>query len=209
MQPLDQRRRRRLPVDDVGAEAARVEHEPHRVAAQLADDLRLEQRFHQPPGGGVGQQDVPVPVEHDRRVGLLLAQDEVERAPHLAERRRVERGRAIDGRVAGGDEQVVTVAQRDVEHAGQQQHHLAAGLRPSGLDEAQVARGHAGLDGELELAHPALRAPLPEQPAEARFRRRDRNLCHARDSTPGLVRPTLPRRSLPAAGRGGMIRRRR
>ena len=108
VQPLDQRGRRRLPVHDRGPEGVGMEHQPHGVrGAQRGhrrgvDEVGLHAR-----GALVDLQDVPVAVEHQRRVRLLLVQDEVERPAYLGHRRRLEIRAAVDGRVAGGDEQVV------------------------------------------------------------------------------------------------------
>ena len=73
---------------------------------------------------------------------------------------------AVGGRVAGGEQQVVAVAQRDLELLGEVDDHLAAGLRAAGLDEAQVTSGHAGLQGEIELAEAPAAAPVLQQRPE-------------------------------------------
>src|SRR5439155_10057 len=79
--------------------------------------------------GFVAHHDVPFAIEDERRKRLLLAEDVFERAAHGLEIGRAERPIAVRRRVAGGDEQRVALAERDVEHAGQQLHHLAARLR--------------------------------------------------------------------------------
>src|SRR5678816_1958798 len=64
----------------------------------------------------------------------------------------VERGRPEGGGEAGGGEQGVALAERDVEGAGQREHEVAARLCAAVLDEAQVARRYARARGELLLA---------------------------------------------------------
>src|SRR3989441_602712 len=137
----------------------------------------------------VDLQHVPVAIEHERGIGFLLAQDVVERAPRLREGGRIEAGRAVDRRVAGRREEIVAVAERDVERAGEQHDHLATRRGAPGLDEAQVTRGDAGLDREVELAHAAARAPLAQEPAEPALLDR---LLHGADSSIFALGWTLP-----------------
>ena len=146
MEPLDQRGGHRVPVHDVGPEPARVKHETHGVEPEVGGDRRLEEQLDEARRPAVGLQDVPVPVDHDRRVGLLLAQDEIEGAARLRQRWGLEVRRAVDGRVTRGRQEVVPVAERDIERPRQQEHHLPARLGPARLDEAQVARRDAGID---------------------------------------------------------------
>src|SRR5690242_21567052 len=83
-----------LPVDDVGAHAARVVEEPHRVrrARHRGHALRGDEASHETMRALVAQQEVPVAVHHQGREGLLLAQGEVERALDVGHLGRVERG---------------------------------------------------------------------------------------------------------------------
>jgi hypothetical protein len=62
--------------------------------------------------------------------------------------------------MAGGEQELVAVAQRNLEPIGQLQDHVGARARATGLDEAQVAGGDAGLEGQVELAQPAPPAPV-------------------------------------------------
>jgi hypothetical protein len=157
VQPLNERSRRRLPVHDEGADGLGTQHQPHRIRrAQPRHHGRVQEVRLHAGAALVHLQHVAVPVEHQRRVRLLLAQDEVERPAHGGHRGGVEPGAAVDGSIARRDQQVVALAQRHVQRAGQPQHHRAAGLGSSRLDEAQMTRGDAGLDREAELAQPAL-----------------------------------------------------
>ena len=74
----------------------------------------------------------------------------------------VELAFTVDRRDAGGREQAVALAQRHVEPIGQTQHHLAAGHRAAGLDEAQVARRHVGVTRQVELTQAPPLAPLAQ-----------------------------------------------
>jgi hypothetical protein len=75
-------------------------------------------------------------------------------------------GRSPCAGVAGADQQRVAVAERDVEHAGEQLHHLAAQLGAAGLQEAQMAGGDPGLGGQRQLAHAPRGSPSSEDGAE-------------------------------------------
>ena len=106
----------------------------------------------QPADGGVGGNQRPVPVDGQRRVGLVPAstRSTALRAACSAGSSSVRS--ANTGAIARGHQQHVALAQGDLELLGQVQHHLAAGLRAAGLEEAQVpgrdlgleARGRAG-----------------------------------------------------------------
>ena len=100
-------------------------------------------------------------------IGLVAAQDAVDRLAHRAHLRRVEVVLGVGGRVAGGEQQRVAVAQRDVEMLGQLDHHLRARLGPPRLDEAQVPGRHARLEREVLLAHPPPAAPVAQQASDA------------------------------------------
>ena len=171
-----------------------MEHEAHGVGwAQRGHCLGIEKDGLHARAAVVDAQHVPVAVEHQRGIRLLLAQDEVERAADLGQGRRLQAGRPVDGRVAGRREQVVAVAQRHVERPRQQQDHLATGLRPARFDEAQVARGHAGLHREVELAEAPPGAPAAQERPEADLAQRGDGV-HAGDSTPPSASPKLPGR---------------
>ena len=116
----------------------------------------------------VGGDHAPVAVDGERRVGLVAGQQPVERLADGVHHRLVERAAAVDRRVAGREQQLVALAQRDVELLGEAQHHLGARLGAAGLDEAQVARRDAGLEGEVELAEAPPAAPVAQQPAYGR-----------------------------------------
>ena len=69
---------------------------------------------------------------------------------------------AVGVRIARGLEQLVALAQRDVERVGERQQRVAARARAAGLDEAQVPGRDAGFGGQPELARAAQAAPAPE-----------------------------------------------
>ena len=58
----------------------------------------------------------------------------------------------VERREAGREEQVVALAERDLERTGQPHDHRAARLGPPRLDEAHVPRRRPGVPGEVELA---------------------------------------------------------
>ena len=93
----------------------------------------------------VRSDDVPVPVDRERRIGPLRLQHQIDGAARRRQRRIIKRALRKDRRIAGGDQQHVALAHRNIELLGEMQHHLAARLRAPGLDEAQVPRRNLGL----------------------------------------------------------------
>ena len=147
-------------VEQVRAPLAEV-HDPRReplgVQAQPHDvHGRLEQvRGHavgEEADGAVGGHEPPVAIDDERRVGLVAAEDPVERVAHGPHLRLVEPALRERGRVAGREQQRVALAQRHLELLGEPQHHLGARARAARLDEAEVPRRHARLQREVELA---------------------------------------------------------
>ena len=92
----------------------------------------------------------------------MAAQHELERLAHRGHVGVVERPLAVERGVAGGEQELVAIAQRDLELLGELQHHLGAGPRAPGLDEAHMAGGDARVEGEVELAAPAPLAPVAQ-----------------------------------------------
>src|SRR5262249_36118459 len=150
------------PVHDERADAVRIEYLSHHVgrARQRLEHLEDAVRC------VVAHHDVPFAVEDERRKRFLLPQDVFEGAAPGPEIGCTEGSIAVRRRVARGDEQRVALAERDVEHAGQQLHHLAARLRAARLEEAEMPCGDAGFGGERQLAHVPRVAPLPQHAAE-------------------------------------------
>jgi hypothetical protein len=101
-----------------------VQRDPERVR-------RRREEFRRDTTGDIGDatvrgDDGPVAVDDDCRIGLVRGQEPFERLPdglHLA---LVERALAEDRGEAGRQEQVVALAQRDVEALGEVEDHLAA-----------------------------------------------------------------------------------
>ena len=101
---------------------------------------------------------------HDHgREGLVVSEHPLERVSDSCHRLGVESRLAVARRKASREQELVALAQRNVEGACERQHHLAAGVGPSALDETDVASCDAGLDREGELAHPALATPVLKQ----------------------------------------------
>src|SRR5579872_2714927 len=66
----------------------------------------------------------------------------------------------IISRKTCGTQQVVARPQRHVESLGDDEYHLAAGVRPARLDEAQVPLRDPRIQGEIQLALAAKSPPL-------------------------------------------------
>ena len=114
---------------------------------------------------------VPAAVDDDGRVGLVAAQDEVEGLAHRCHVGRVERALPVDGRVAGGEQQLVALAQRHLELLGQVQDHLAARrARPVSTKLTCRAETPASSARSSWLQPPPL-APVAQQRADTEGRR--------------------------------------
>lgn len=124
------------PVAQVGGPLLAVPdpgREPVGVQAQSVDvDRRAEQRrvhpFQQRPDGPVGEDDVPPPVQHDRRVGLVAGEQVLQRLASGPGLLAVEVAVGVRRGVAGGQHQGVAFAQRHFELLGQGEQQTAAGL---------------------------------------------------------------------------------
>ena len=142
-----------------------------------ADPQRVDRRFEQGrgdavgedgEGGRVGGHEIPAPVDDDGGKGLVAAEEPVEGIAHRGHLLRVERRGGVHRRVAGGEQQAVALAERHVEAIGEVQHELAARLRTPGLHEAEVAGGHLGFNGEVELAEASPLSPVAQQRSDGR-----------------------------------------
>jgi hypothetical protein len=146
-------------VGDPRRKAIRVQRDPERVRgrrAKLGRDLAIQVE-----DTSVRGDHVPVTVDDYGWIGLVCGQEPVQCFPHGRHLALVERPLAEDGGKAGRQEQAVAVAQWDVEAVGEVKDHLAARLRPSRLDEAEMPRRDCRSQGELELAEVAPLPPLP------------------------------------------------
>lgn len=133
----------------------------------------------------------PVSVNDHRGVRLVAAQNPFDGLPHGTHLGLREIALGIRGRVSGGEQEPVPLAQRYSEGFGELQHHLGAGSRATRLDEAQVTRGDARLERELELAHAPAPAPVAQQASDlGAFGDR----CHGRQARTAEAVARLPAR---------------
>jgi hypothetical protein len=102
-----------------------------------------------------------------------LRQHEVERALDQRKLGRAERALAPGRRKARGDEQRILLAERQIEHRREAQHHVAARCRARDLQEADVTLGDVRRVRELELRHGAALAPPAQSRGEASIRIHD------------------------------------
>lgn len=75
-------------------------------------------------------------------------EEQRDRPPDLVEVELVERSLAVARREAGRHQEVVAIAEWHVERRGEVDDHLAARIRSTGLEEAEVALGDAGFGPE-------------------------------------------------------------
>jgi hypothetical protein len=76
---------------------------------------------------GVGRDDVPVPVHHHCREGFVSGEHAAERRAHLCGLCAVQARLTVEGLVAGGEQELVALADGHVQRACQPQHHLRLG----------------------------------------------------------------------------------
>lgn len=97
----------------------------------------------QQPEAAVGRDELPMAVDDQCWMGVMAGQYQVERVTDGGHRGVLQVVLAVQRRVPRGEEQLVALAQRHLELAGQQEDHLSARTRAPGLDEGQVPRRDA------------------------------------------------------------------
>src|SRR5439155_6381854 len=102
VQRLHQRPGVLFPVDDELTYRFGMKDRSNGIAPLLAAGRRRypEQRKYSV-SRAIARRDVPLAVEDDGRIRLLLPEDELERAPHMVHLGRGELAFAVDGGVAG------------------------------------------------------------------------------------------------------------
>ena len=139
---------------------------------------------------------LPATRFHDRSmttagIRLVGGEHEVQRGPDGGHVGVVEAATVVDRRESGGEQQLVALPQRHLQLLGQVQHHLPAGPRATGLDEAQVPAGHPGLAGQVQLAEPPALPPVAQQFPHGGTRS---GAGHPADANAGAAGCRLPRR---------------
>src|SRR5437763_1950018 len=102
------------------------------------------------------------------------------RLPDWGHLRLFHRPGAVLRRVAGREQQPISLPQRDLKLLGKVQDHLGARLRPPRLDEAQMPSRDARVEREVQLAEPSPLSPVAEHGADA-------IVVHARERSAGHV----------------------
>ena len=136
------------------AEAEQVD----RWLQELLVDAVPEQRC-----GAVGLDQVPQPVDDQRRVRLVRLQQPLERFPQRLHHLSVVGQLQIRRREAAREQQPIALGDRQIEVLREVDEQLTARAGAAGLDEAQVLGRDMGVQRELELAQAALRPPEAEQ----------------------------------------------
>jgi hypothetical protein len=101
-------------------------------------------------------------VDDEGWIGLVSAEHLVDRFPDRPELGRVQLTLGESGGVSRSQQEVIPITKRYVELLREMKNHLGARSGPTGLDEAQMARGHPGLQCQLELTEAAALAPLSQ-----------------------------------------------
>lgn len=105
------------------------------------------------------QNQVPVAVKGHSGPGRVAAQDVLDRAPCGLHLRVVQPVLLVHRRAARRHQPGVALAQRHRQLLTQPEHQLAARAGLASFHAAQVARGHIGIDRQVELTHPPQPAP--------------------------------------------------
>ena len=116
----------------------------------------------EPHDGGVGGDEVPLPVDRQRRIGLVTLDDALDRPTGGSETGIVQLSLAVDRGEARGDQHPVLLAQGNLQLGGEPQHHVPARSRSAGLDEAQMPRRHLYIAGKFHLAEPPALPPVAD-----------------------------------------------
>ena len=101
-------------------------------------------------------------VDGHRRERLVVGEHHTHRVHDLDHVRVIKGPGGEDRSEACGGKPGVSLAQGHVQSVAQLQNHGAAGIRPTGLQETDVALGNASVQGEVKLGEPAALAPCPE-----------------------------------------------
>lgn len=106
-------------------------------------------------------------IHGERRKRLVPLENEVDGLPGGHEGRIVQRSLGKDGRIAGGDQDRIALAQRHAQPFGQMQQQVAAGCRAPAFDEAQVPLRDFRVERQVELAQMAATPPFAQDVTEA------------------------------------------
>jgi hypothetical protein len=152
-------RHHRGPVADTLAHGALLDHQAKDIGVSR-HGFGCEETTEELRGAVVSPQEVPGAVDHDRREGVVAAEDDRDRLLDPGHQRTVQWFERVQRRETRGHKQVVALPERHVERSGQTHHHLAARLGSPGLHEAHIARRRGGIAGQVELALAPHRAPV-------------------------------------------------
>src|SRR5262249_47438594 len=130
----------------------------------------------------------------DGGIRFLLLQDEINGSLQRLKIGRAQRASIVSRREPRGEQQRVPLAQRHVEHAGEEADHRATRLSTAGLEEAEMARRDAGFDGQRELTEAADNSPVTQQTAKRRVRLRGSVHTGVRIVTQACTSTRLPLR---------------
>ena len=146
------------PIHDPAARAFRVERGAQDVVAPAVQGWRC-QCFEKPGGRPIGQQAVPIPVQHDCSKGQVPIEDELQHSTHVSHLIGGDWRFAKDAGEAGGFEQPVLLTERQAEDLAQGEHRLTARTGTPRFNKTHVPHREAGSAGHLELAKPARLPP--------------------------------------------------
>jgi hypothetical protein len=157
----------RAPLREIGGarrKALGMQREPQHVdrrPQQRCIDSRKQRRNRL-----VGRNQGPVPIDRERRIGLVTGEHQFDRAARCFQRGIGERPLRKHRRETGRHQHCVAFAQRHLELFRQPQHHLTRRLRTPGFEETQVPGGDLCVSGEIKLGQAAALPPLAQVSAD-------------------------------------------
>lgn len=170
-------------IRDLSGEAIGVQCELNDVERWfqevVGDALREEQ------GRLIGENQVPMTIHHEGRVGLAAGEQGFEGSDDGAHGWRVEIEFAECWRISSRHQQIVLFPQRHLEMSREVQHEFATGSRPAGLDVGQVSSRYVRLRRQVELAQVPAGPPLSEERTDPRNALVHRHAEHRTDDRCG------------------------
>src|SRR6202012_517714 len=100
------------------------------------------------------------PVQHQRRVRLMLLKHPVDRLGHDRHLLGIHALLAVERSGSRGKQQNIPLAERNVQSIGHNRKKIAAGSASSALHKAEMTLRDACIEREIELAFAALLSPV-------------------------------------------------
>jgi hypothetical protein len=156
-----------VPVQDELTQTFWMENHVHGVIRNVGFHLvRLVKDLEQTSGGFIANPDVPMSIDDDPGVRLLLPKNEIERLAHMLQIISRQAPIAIRRHEACCHVQRIALLKRQIERTSKQLHHLAARLRASGFQKTQMPGRDICIACQFDLGEAANISPMLQQAAK-------------------------------------------